>query len=106
MLFSQPLLNGCQDFFCCFDISIFIYLFEYKIIETKAPEFLAVNISVLGGALANVESMGFGDRDKPYFKDILMVKMCLFISASVHKTSVFTLNLTTYRQSFDWFKIS
>ena len=48
VLFSQPLLNGCQDFFCCFDISIFIYLFEYKIIETKAPEFLAVNISVVG----------------------------------------------------------
>ena len=41
-------------FFCfCFNTSIFVYLFEYKTIETHAHTFLPLNISDVGSVSAN-----------------------------------------------------
>ena len=53
LLFSRQLLNGSQDFFSPFNMSIFIYFFKYKTIETHAGVFLQLNISAVGSVTYN-----------------------------------------------------
>ena len=51
VLFSRQLLNGSQDFFFHFNISIAIYFLKYKTIETHARAFLPLNISAVGSVI-------------------------------------------------------